>query len=221
MNKKDINIEEQTDCQNNVADMNENAQEQTTEQTSEQSAADATDTGTDDTGNADNSDNSEESGKSSEDSSKEKSPLEQAQEQIEELKDKYLRSVAEFDNYRKRTLKEKAELILNGSEKAVGAVLPILDDMERAIANGEKTDDPKVLREGMSLIYTKFQKVLESLGVKEIETADADFDTDVHEAIAMVPGMGDDKKGKVLDCVQKGYKLNDKVIRHAKVAVGQ
>ncbi len=221
MNKKDINIEEQTDCQNNVADMNENAQEQTTEQTSEQSAADATDTGTDDTGNADNSDNSEESGKSSEDSSEEKSPLEQAQEQIEELKDKYLRSVAEFDNYRKRTLKEKAELILNGSEKAVGAVLPILDDMERAIANGEKTDDPKVLREGMSLIYTKFQKVLESLGVKEIETADADFDTDVHEAIAMVPGMGDDKKGKVLDCVQKGYKLNDKVIRHAKVAVGQ
>ena len=219
MNKKDINIEEQTDCQNNVADMNENAQEQTTEQTSEQSAADATDTGTDDTGNADNSDNSEESGKSSEDSSEEKSPLEQAQEQIEELKDKYLRSVAEFDNYRKRTLKEKAELILNGSEKAVGAVLPILDDMERAIANGEKTDDPKVLREGMSLIYTKFQKVLESLGVKEIETADADFDTDVHEAIAMVPGMGDDKKGKVLDCVQKGYKLNDKVIRHAKVAV--
>ena len=221
MNKKDINIEEQTDCQNNVADMNENAQEQTTEQTSEQSAADATDTGTDDTGNADNSDNSEESGKSSEDSSEEKSPLEQAQEQIEELKDKYLRSVAEFDNYRKRTLKEKAELILNGSEKAVGAVLPILDDMERAIANGEKTDDPKVLREGMSLIYTKFQKVLESLGVKEIETADADFDTDVHEAIAMVPGMGDDKKGKVLDCVQKGYKLNEKVIRHAKVAVGQ
>ena len=221
MNKKDINIEEQTDCQNNVADMNENAQEQTTEQTSEQSPADATDTGTDDTGNADNSDNSEEPGKSSEDSSKEKSPLEQAQVQIEELKDKYLRSVAEFDNYRKRTLKEKAELILNGSEKAVGAVLPILDDMERAIANGEKTDDPKVLREGMSLIYTKFQKVLESLGVKEIETADADFDTDVHEAIAMVPGMGDDKKGKVLDCVQKGYKLNDKVIRHAKVAVGQ
>ena len=221
MNKKDINIDEQTECQDNMTDMKEETQEQTAGQPSEQSAADATDTGTDDTGNADNSDNSEEPGKSSEDSSEEKSPLEQAQEQIEELKDKYLRSVAEFDNYRKRTLKEKAELILNGSEKAVGAVLPILDDMERAIANGEKTDDPKVLREGMSLIYTKFQKVLESLGVKEIETADADFDTDVHEAIAMVPGMGDDKKGKVLDCVQKGYKLNDKVIRHAKVAVGQ
>ena len=214
MNKKNINIDEQTECQDNMTDMNENVEEQTAEQSSEQSAADATDTETDAT---DNADNSGESDKSSE----EKSPLEEAQQQIEELKDKYLRSVAEFDNYRKRTLKEKAELILNGSEKAIAAVLPILDDMERAIANGEKTEDLNVLREGMSLIYTKFQKVLESIGVKEIETADADFDTDVHEAIAMVPGMGDDKKGKVLDCVQKGYKLNDKVIRHAKVAVGQ
>lgn len=214
MNKKDINIDEQTECQDNMTDMNENVEEQTAEQSSEQSAADATDTETDAT---DNADNSGESDKSSE----EKSPLEEAQQQIEELKDKYLRSVAEFDNYRKRTLKEKAELILNGSEKAIAAVLPILDDMERAIANGEKTEDLNVLREGMSLIYTKFQKVLESIGVKEIETADADFDTDVHEAIAMVPGMGDDKKGKVLDCVQKGYKLNDKVIRHAKVAVGR
>lgn len=220
MNKKDINIEEQTDCQNNVADMNE--------EVTEKAAADATDNSGDEA-EAEIPENAEkkvESGDESNNSSDsnesdEKSPLEKAQEQIDELKDKYLRSVAEFDNYRKRTLKEKAELILNGSEKAVGAVLPILDDMERAIANGEKTDDPQVLREGISLIYTKFQKVLESLGVKEIETADADFDTDVHEAIAMVPGMGDDKKGKVLDCVQKGYKLNEKVIRHAKVAVGQ
>ena len=215
MNKKDINIDEQTECQDNMTDMNENVEEQTAEQSSEQSAADATDTETDATDNADNS------GESAEENKEEKSPLEEAQQQIEELKDKYLRSVAEFDNYRKRTLKEKAELILNGSEKAIAAVLPILDDMERAIANGEKTEDLNVLREGMSLIYTKFQKVLESIGVKEIETADADFNTDVHEAIAMVPGMGDDKKGKVLDCVQKGYKLNDKVIRHAKVAVGQ
>lgn len=151
----------------------------------------------------------------------EKDPLELANEQIEELKDKYLRSVAEFDNYRKRTLKEKAELILNGGEKAITAILPILDDMERAIANGQKTDDPAVLREGMELIFTKFNKTLESLGVSKIETEDADFDTDIHEAIAMVPGMGDDKKGKVLDCVQTGYKLNEKVIRHAKVAVGQ
>ena len=214
MNKKDINIEEQTDCQNNVADMNEGVEETP--------AADATEKSTDnaESGQSEIAAEEVESDVDKEENN-EKSPLEEAQQQIEELKDKYLRSVAEFDNYRKRTLKEKAELILNGSEKAVGAVLPILDDMERAIANGEKTDDPKVLREGMSLIYTKFQKVLESLGVKEIETADADFDTDVHEAIAMVPGMGDDKKGKVLDCVQKGYKLNDKVIRHAKVAVGQ
>ena len=151
----------------------------------------------------------------------EKDPLEAANEEIANLKDKYLRSVAEFDNYRKRTLKEKAELILNGGEKAISAILPVLDDMERAIANGEKTDDPKVLREGMELIFTKFLKALESLGVKKIETNDADFDTDVHEAVAMVPGMGDDKKGKVLDCIQAGYKLNDKVIRHAKVAVGQ
>ena len=222
MNKKDINIDEQTECQDNMTDMKEETQEQTAGQPSEQSTADATDTGADETGNAGISGESDKSSEdTSEENKEEKSPLEAAQEQIDDLKDKYLRSVAEFDNYRKRTLKEKAELILNGSEKAIDAVLPILDDMERAIANGEKTDDPNVLREGMQLIYAKFQKVLEGLGVKEIETADADFDTDVHEAIAMVPGMGDDKKGKVLDCVQKGYKLNDKVIRHAKVAVGQ
>jgi len=151
----------------------------------------------------------------------EKDPLEAAQAEIEELKDKYLRSVAEFDNYRKRTLKEKAELILNGGEKAVSAILPVIDDMERAIDNGAKTDDPAVLREGMELIYHKFMKALEGLGVKRIETDGADFNTDLHEAVAMVPGMGDDKKGKVIDCLQTGYQLNDKVIRHAKVAVGQ
>ena len=151
----------------------------------------------------------------------EKDPLEAAKDEIEQLKDKYLRSVAEFDNYRKRTLKEKAELILNGGEKAVSAILPVIDDMERAIENGEKTDDPQVLREGMELIYQKFIKALESIGVKKIETEEADFNTDIHEAVAMVPGMGDDKKGKVIDCLQAGYMLNDKVIRHAKVAVGQ
>lgn len=151
----------------------------------------------------------------------EKDPLAEALKEIEILKDKYLRSVAEFDNYRKRTLKEKTELILNGSEKAVQAFLPIIDDMERAIENAEKTDDIEVIREGMKLIHQKTNKTMESLGVKGIKTEDADFDTDYHEAVAMVPGMGDDKKGKVLDCVQKGYTLNDKVIRHAKVAVGQ
>ena len=151
----------------------------------------------------------------------EQDPLEKAMAEIEQLKTQILYKTAEFDNYRKRTLKEKAELILNGGEKAVSAILPIIDDMERAIDNGAKTDDPAVLREGMELIYNKFVKALEGLGVKEIETEDADFNTDVHEAVAMVPGMGDDKKGKVIDCLQKGYQLNDKVIRHAKVAVGQ
>lgn len=145
--------------------------------------------------------------------------LEAAKKEVEQYKDKYLRAVAEFDNYRKRTLKEKAELLLNGSEKAVCAFLPILDDFERAIA--DKTEDVNAIKEGMQIIFNKFNKTLESLGVKKIETEGKDFDVDFHEAVAMVPGMGDDKKGKVIDCVQTGYQLNDKVIRHAKVAVGQ
>lgn len=165
--------------------------------------------------------NAADTDKENEEKEEEKDPLAEALKEIEILKDKYLRSVAEFDNYRKRTLKEKTELILNGSEKAVQAFLPIIDDMERAIENAEKTDDIEVIREGMKLIHQKTNKMMESLGVKEIKTEDANFDTDYHEAVAMVPGMGDDKKGKVLDCVQKGYTLNDKVIRHAKVAVGQ
>lgn len=145
--------------------------------------------------------------------------LEAAKKEVEQYKDKYLRAVAEFDNYRKRTLKEKAELLLNGSEKAVCAFLPILDDFERAIA--DKTEDVNAIKEGMQIIFNKFNKTLESLGVKKIETEGKNFDVDFHEAVAMVPGMGDDKKGKVIDCVQTGYQLNDKVIRHAKVAVGQ
>lgn len=148
-------------------------------------------------------------------------PLKAAEEKIAELQDKYLRSIAEFDNYRKRTSKEKDELRLNGSEKAISAILPIVDDMERAIDNADKVEDLDAIKEGMTLIYQKFQKALKELGLKKIETDGADFDTDYHEAIAMVPGMGDDKKGKILDCVQTGYQLNDKVIRHAKVAVGQ
>ena len=146
-------------------------------------------------------------------------PLVAAQNEAEQWKDKYIRLVAEFDNYKKRTLKEKSELILNGSEKTVAAILPILDDFERATA--DKTEDPQAIKEGYELIYKKFLKALETLGVNKIETDNADFNVDYHEAIAMVPGMGDDKKGKVIDCVQTGYTLNDKVIRHAKVAVGQ
>ena len=151
----------------------------------------------------------------------EQDPLGAANEKIAELNDKYLRKVAEFDNYRKRTLKEKAELILNGAEKTLTKILPVIDDMERAIENGKKTDDVEALREGMDLIYKKFIKILEGEGVERIETQGKDFDTDYHEAIAMVPGMGDENKGKVIDCVQTGYTLNGKVIRYAKVAVGQ
>ena len=161
-----------------------------------------------------------------EDANKEEAPAEEqldpltaAQIEAEQWKDKYIRLAAEFENYKKRTLKEKSELILNGSEKTVAAVLPVIDDFERATA--DKTDDPQAIKEGFELIYKKFMKTLESLGVNKIETEDADFNVDYHEAIAMVPGMGDDKKGKVIDCVQTGYTLNDKVIRHAKVAVGQ
>ena len=146
-------------------------------------------------------------------------PLVAAQNDAEQWKDKYIRLVAEFENYKKRTLKEKSELILNGSEKTVAAILPILDDFERATA--DKTEDPQAIKEGYELIYKKFLKALETLGVHKIKTDNADFNVDYHEAIAMVPGMGDDKKGKVIDCVQTGYTLNDKVIRHAKVAVGQ
>lgn len=148
-------------------------------------------------------------------------PLAEAQEQIAKLKDTLLRTMAEFDNYKKRTLKEKADLILNGSEKTVTAILPVMDDMERAIQNAAKAESAKKIEEGWELIAKKLEKTLEGLGVKKIDTKDADFNTDYHEAVAMVPGMGDDKKGKVIDCVQTGYTLNDKVIRHAKVAVGQ
>lgn len=148
-------------------------------------------------------------------------PLAEAQAQIEELKDRYLRTVAEFENFKRRTQKEKAELIFNGSEKTVSAILPILDDMERAAANANKTDDIHALEEGWELIFKKLLKTLEGLGVKKIETQDKAFDVDFHEAVAMVPNVEDDKKGKVIDCVQTGYTLNEKVIRHAKVAVGQ
>ena len=157
---------------------------------------------------------------SEESSSEEKTdPIAAAQSEAEAWKDKYIRLVAEFDNYKKRTLKEKSELILNGSEKTISSILPILDDFERALS--DKTEDPVAIKEGFELIFKKFLKTLETLGVKKIETNNTDFDVDYHEAIAMVPGMGDAMKGKVIDCVQTGYTLNDKVIRHAKVAVGQ
>ena len=211
--EKKINIEDGT-AKEQV--LNENAEQNDTQNNEEPKAEetnteDADNKAADADSKTDNTDNAAES--------EEADPLAKAQQEVEELKKQLLYKTAEFENYRKRTLKEKADLILNGGEKTIAAILPILDDFERAIA--DKSEDPKAIKEGVQMIFNKFIKTLEGLGVKKIETADKDFDVDFHEAIAMVPGMGDDKKGKVIDCVQTGYTLNDKVIRHAKVAVGQ
>ena len=143
-----------------------------------------------------------------------------AETKVAELQDKYLRQVAEFDNYRKRTIKEKAELILNGAEKTITAILPILDDMERALKNMDKMEDVAAVKEGVDLIFQKFVKILGEQGVKKIETENADFNTDLHEAIAQMPAPSDEMKGKIIDCVKTGYTLNEKVIRHSQVAVG-
>ncbi len=151
----------------------------------------------------------------------EESELEKAQKKIEELNDKYLRQIAEFDNYRKRVMKEKADMIKYSGEKVITTLLPILDDMERAIQNMEKTEDVASVKEGIQLIIDKFMKLLKQEGLSRIETEGKDFDTDFHEAIAMVPGQPEEMKGKIIDCVTPGYMLNDKVIRHAKVAVAQ
>ena len=147
--------------------------------------------------------------------------LEKAHAEIEDQKDKYLRLSAEFDNYRKRTMKEKAELILNGGEKSISSILPIVDDFERALKNMETATDVAAVKEGVELIYNKFMTVLGHNGVKVIETKEQPLDTDYHEAIAVIPAPDEALKGKILDCVQTGYMLNDKVIRHAKVVVGE
>lgn len=147
--------------------------------------------------------------------------LEETKQALEDYKDKYLRLSAEFDNYRKRTMKEKAELIKNGGEKAISAILPILDDLERALLNMQKADDVKAMYEGIDLIHQKFLKNLGHEGLEKMNPVGEAFDTDFHEAIALVPAPEEAQKGKVLDCVQTGYKLNDKVIRHAKVVVAQ
>ena len=147
--------------------------------------------------------------------------LAKAQETIEDQKDKFLRLSAEFDNYRKRTMKEKAELVLNGGEKCLGSILPIVDDFERAIKTMERATDVNAVKEGVELIYTKFINVLGQNGVKIIETKELPLNTDFHEAIAVIPAPAEELKGKILDCVQTGYTLNDKVLRHAKVVVGE
>lgn len=208
INIEDGNAKEQVLNENAELNDTQNNEEPKAEETNTE---DADNKAADADSKTDNTDNAAES--------EEADPLAKAQQEVEELKKQLLYKTAEFENYRKRTLKEKADLILNGGEKTIAAILPILDDFERAIA--DKSEDPKAIKEGVQMIFNKFIKTLEGLGVKKIETADKDFDVDFHEAIAMVPGMGDDKKGKVIDCVQTGYTLNDKVIRHAKVAVGQ
>lgn len=147
--------------------------------------------------------------------------LDEANEKVAVLEDKYLRQVAEFDNYRKRTIKEKAELIKNGSERAIESILPVLDDFERALSNMAKDENASEIMTGVELIYNKFVGILKQNGLQKIETEGADFNTDYHEAIALIPTPDEKMKGKVLDCVQAGYTLNDKVIRHAKVAVGE
>lgn len=193
MNTEDVNIEKQTEEKINDSAAKEDNQTKSANE------------------NAENEDSATKESDADE--------LTTVKEELKQLKDSYLRKVAEFENYKKRTLKEKTELILNGSEKTVVAILPVLDDFERAMA--DKSDDPKVIKEGMQLIFNKFNKILKSIGVEKIKTEDKDFNVDYHEAIAMIPTPDDSKKGKVMDCVQTGYTLNNKVIRHAKVAVGQ
>ena len=147
--------------------------------------------------------------------------LDKANDEIAQLKDKYLRQVAEFDNYRKRTLKEKTELILNGGQKVLEALLPILDDLDRAAENINKSNDVATLKEGVDLIINKLNKTLSAQGLQRMDTIGKAFDTDFHEAVALIPAQNDEQKNHIIDCVQPGYLLNDKVIRHAKVVVGQ
>ena len=147
-------------------------------------------------------------------------PLEKAEAEIADLKKQLLYKIAEFDNYRKRTMAEKVELIMNGGEKTITAILPVMDDMERALEQMKKAEDVSAVVEGVELIQKKFMGILEKLGVKAIETEGAEFDVDLHEAIAQLPAPSEEMKNKIMDCTLKGYKLNDKVIRHSQVVVG-
>ena len=142
-------------------------------------------------------------------------------EEVEKEKKEYMFLMAEFDNFRKRTLKEKSELIKNAAEGVFKGLLPIVDDFERAIKASENSDDVAGLKEGMDLIYKKLKKFMEQNGVKEMDPEDREFDADRHEAISAVPVADESQKGKILDTVEKGYTINDKVLRHAKVVVGQ
>ena len=171
--------------------------------------------------NTENVDNTQEQEEPLSEMDQLKAQLAEAEAKVTELQDRYLRQAAEFDNYRKRTMKEKADLIKSAAEKVMVAELPIVDDMDRALDNMEKGMDADACIEGFKLIAQKFKNTLAQQGLEKIDTDGQDFDTDYHEAIALIPAPSEELKGKILDCVQAGYKLGDKVIRHAKVAVGQ
>ena len=207
-NKKRNNMDTQEKKNEEMKAAAEEAAEQTKEEPSNEAAAEAA--------------------PDAEQQEPEQTPEEKLQAQVDSLtqelddfKDKYLRLSAEFDNYRKRTLKEKAELILNGGEKTITAILPVIDDFERAMATMQKATDVDAVKEGVALIYNKFMQILGQNGVKTIETKEKELDTDFHDAIAMIDAPTPELKGKILDCVETGYMLNDKVIRHAKVVVGK
>lgn len=146
--------------------------------------------------------------------------LTDAQAEIETLKTQQLYKQAEFENFRKRVISEKAELILNGGRKVLEAMLPVVDDLERAMQHMDKAEDVAAVKEGVDLIYKKFLQTLKSQGVTAMETQNTDFNTDYHEAVTQFPAPNDEMKGKVIDCVEKGYMLNDSVLRFAKVVVG-
>lgn len=196
MSKKDKEFKEEA-VNENIGTTDENVQESTAEENAGQETAEPTE------------------------EEKLRTELAEANEKIALLEDKYLRQLAEFDNYRKRTMKEKAELIKNGGERTIESILPVLDDFERALSNMSKDESAAEMMKGVELIYNKFTGILKQNGLQKIETEGADFNTDYHEAIAMIPAPDESLKGKVLDCVQPGYMLNEKVIRHAKVAVGE
>ena len=196
MSKKDKEFKEEA-VNENIGTTDENVQESTVEENAGQETAEPTE------------------------EEKLRTELAEANEKIALLEDKYLRQLAEFDNYRKRTMKEKAELIKNGGERTIESILPVLDDFERALSNMSKDESAAEMVKGVELIYNKFTGILKQNGLQKIETEGADFNTDYHEAIAMIPAPDESLKGKVLDCVQPGYMLNEKVIRHAKVAVGE
>lgn len=147
--------------------------------------------------------------------------LEDAKAELEKQKKEYLFLLAEFDNFRKRTLKEKSDLVKNAAEKAMLDILPVVDDFERALQAMHDSSDLESVKEGVDLIYNKFVKYLENNGVKAIDSNNADFNTEFHEAVTTFPASDESLKGKVIDTVQKGYMINDKVLRHSKVVVGQ